>query len=147
MRGLSKWVLESRQASEELSAEGNFSLMPDWAQSTLCGCLEKGNLADFVLSLILTKYLLCITCSLTSLFNFSRPGFEQFGAICVPFAWTQAIPSQQGYSRFSTWLHRALTYAIEAKILLNNTFTATICEPLLHIISYTSLQTLAHKYM
>lgn len=53
-------MLESRQPSEQLSAEGNFFLMPVWAQSPLCGCLEKGFLADFAPSLVLTKYLLLI---------------------------------------------------------------------------------------
>lgn len=56
-----KWVLESRQTSEQLSAEGNLILMPDWAQSPLCGRREKGFLAHLAPSLILTKYLLCIT--------------------------------------------------------------------------------------
>lgn len=54
-------MLESRHASEQLSPEGNVILVPDRAQSPLCGRLEKGLLADFAPSLILTKYLLCIT--------------------------------------------------------------------------------------
>jgi len=70
-------VLESRQASEQLSAEGNFFLMPDWAQSPLCGCLEKrvlGRLCPFInFDQIFTVHHMA---SLTSHFNFSRPGFE-----------------------------------------------------------------------
>lgn len=33
---------------------------------------------------------------LTSHSHFSRPGFEQFGAICVPFGWTRAISQSAG---------------------------------------------------
>lgn len=33
MADFAKWLLERRQASEQLSAEGNLFLMPDWAQT------------------------------------------------------------------------------------------------------------------
>lgn len=33
---------------------------------------------------------------LTSRSRFSRPGFEQFGAICVPFGWIWAMPHSAG---------------------------------------------------
>lgn len=124
-----KWVLESIQASEQLSAKGNFFLMPDWAQSPLCGRLEKGFLADFAPSLILTKYLLCITWqTLHPTKIFSRQGFEQFGAICVPFGWTWAMSHSAGPCwciwDFATWLHRVLTYAVGATFHFKNTIIA-----------------------
>lgn len=41
--GRGKWVLASRQASEQSSTEGNFFLMPDWAQASLCWRLKKAS--------------------------------------------------------------------------------------------------------
>lgn len=96
-RGRGKWVLESRWASEQLSAEGNLILMPDRAQSPLCGCLEKrlpGRLCPIINfdQIFTVHHMAC----LTSHSHFSRPGFEQFGAICVPFGWTRAMSHSAG---------------------------------------------------
>lgn len=94
--GLGKWVLESRQASEQLSAEGNLILMPDWAQSPLCGRLEKGLLAALAPSLILTKYLLCITWhALHPALVFSRPGLNSLGQFVFHLAGPGPCPTQQ----------------------------------------------------
>lgn len=146
-RGRGKWLLESRQTCEQLSAEGNFFLMPNWAQSPLCGRLEKGFLADFAPSLILTKYLLCITWqALHPTLVFPGQRFEQFGAICVPFGWTRAMPHSAGSCwclwDFATRLHRVVTYAVGATFHFNNSFTATAREAFLHMCTYVCVRPL-----
>lgn len=96
-RGRGKWVLESRRATELLSAEGNFILMPDWAQPSPLWTSRKrllGRLCPFInFDQIFTVH--HVAC-LISHFRFSRPGFERFGAICVPFGWTRAMPHSAG---------------------------------------------------
>lgn len=93
-----KWVLESRQASEQLSAEGNLILMPDWAQSPLCGCLEKGFLADFTPSLILTKYLLCIE---WHALVFPGQVLNSLGRFVFHLAGPRPCPTQQAHAGVS----------------------------------------------
>lgn len=95
-------MLESRQASEQLSAEGNFILMPDWAQSPLCGYLEKGLLADFALSLNLTKYLLCITWhALHPTFIFPGQVLKSLGRFVFHLAGLGPCPAQQAHAGVS----------------------------------------------
>lgn len=101
-RGRGKWVLESRQASEQLSAEGNLILMPDWAQSPLCGRLEKGFLADFAPSLILTKYLLCITWhALHPTLIFPGQVLNSLGRFVFHLAGLGPCPTQQAHAGVS----------------------------------------------
>lgn len=97
-----KWVLESRQAIEQLSAEGNLILMPDWAQSPLCGRLEKGFLADFAPSLILTKYLLCITWhALHPTLVFPVQVLNSLGRFVFHLAGPGPCPTQQAHAGVS----------------------------------------------
>lgn len=95
-------MLESRQASEQLSAEGNFILMPDRAQSPLCGRLEKGFLADIAPSLILTKYLLCITWrALHPTFIFPGQVSNSLGRFVFHLAGPRPCPTQQAHAGVS----------------------------------------------
>lgn len=95
-------MLESSQASEQLSAEGNLILMPDWAQSPLCGRLEKGSLADVAPSLILTKYLLCITWhALHPTFIFPGQVLNSLGRFVFHLAGLGPCPTQQAHAGVS----------------------------------------------
>lgn len=82
---------------------------------------------------------------LTSHSHFSRPGFEQFGAIFVPFGWTRAMSYSAGpcwclwdLATWENWLHWVLTY----DMLLGSTFH-------FNNTSYPQLQWMnhCHKYM
>lgn len=97
--GHGKWVLESSQGNEQLSAEGNFFLMPVWAPSPLCGCLEKGFLAEFAPSLVLTKYLLFIAWqALHSHLIFPGQVLNSLGSFVFHLAGLGPRPFQQAHA-------------------------------------------------
>lgn len=143
-------------ASEQLSAEGNLILMPDWAQSPLCGRLEKGFLADFAPSLILTKYLLCITWhALRPTLVFPGQVSNRLGRFVFHLAGLGPCPAQQamlvslGSCRMRNWLHGVLTHAMPlgATVHFNNTLHPQLhCSgmKLCHMCActYTSFHTL-----
>lgn len=86
----------------QLSAEGNLILMPDGVQSPLCGCLEKDSLADFAPSLILTRYLQCITWyALLPTLIFPGQVLNSLGRFVFHLAGHEPSPSQQAHAGVS----------------------------------------------
>lgn len=85
--------------------KGNFILMPDWAQSPLCGCLEKGFLAGIAPSLILTKYLQCITWhALHPTLVFPGQVLNRLGRFVFHLAGLRPRPTQQAHAGVSETL-------------------------------------------
>lgn len=110
-----KWVLESRWTAEQLSAEGNLILMPDWAQFPLCGSLEKGFLADVAPSLILTKYLQCITWhALHPTLIFPGQVLNSLGQFLFHLAGLGPCPIQQAHAGVSGILPHEKTGSTES---------------------------------
>lgn len=96
-RGRAKWVLESRRASEQLSAEGKFHFNASLGTVSPLWMSRKrlpGRHCPFINfdQIFTVHHMAC----LTSHSRFSRPGFEPFGAICVPFGWTPATSHSAG---------------------------------------------------